>query len=87
MKQTARQLVLKSRLYRLIGLLFAVVGLVIFLIIFSHAFKGNFLHAAKDPFILLIVLLPFLPACVLAWMSSSLEKKALSKLEKSDESS
>lgn len=78
---TPRQLILKSRYYRFFGLIFAAVGLFVFITVFAKGFTTDeFISVQELPMLLLIVLTPFLPACVLSWIAASAEKKALAAL-------
>ena len=79
---TTRELVIKSKLYRFFGLMFAGVGVLIFLAIFFQGYGGDIGEAAKEPTFILIVLIPFMPALVLSWVAGATEKKALASLEK-----
>ncbi|MEM6781689.1 MAG: hypothetical protein AAF569_07480 [Pseudomonadota bacterium] len=84
---TPRQLILKSRFYRFFGLIFAAVGLFIFIFIFAYSFKGDVFLATKEPMAIMIVIIPFLPACILSWIGGLAEKKAITMLEKTANSS
>lgn len=80
-------MIIKSRIYRVFGFVFAALGLLIFTWIFVGSYHGDFFLAARQPNLVFVFLLPFIPACVLAWMSSRYEKKALTLLEKAEKAS
>lgn len=84
---TPRQLLLKARFYRVFGLIFAAVGLTVFIAIFAYSYNGDVFIAVKEPMAFFIVIIPFLPACVLAWIADSSEKKAIRMLEKEGKTS
>jgi len=71
----ARELVIKARIYRVLGLIFAVVGLVIFLIMFMRHVEGSFLSSLTNPFVITIIVFPFLPAAVLSFLAGRMEKE------------
>lgn len=82
---TAKQLFLKVRLYKFFGLVFAGIGICILFTIFVYTYEGNILLMAKEPSAFLVVIIPFLPAFVLAWIADGASKKALMILEKQAE--
>lgn len=74
-RKKARELLLKTRIYRFFAAAFAFAGLTVFLILYFRNVEGNVLDALSRPSIVAILLLPFLPAAVLSWMSARLESK------------
>lgn len=77
----ARELLLRSRIYRFIALVFAAVGLVIFMILYFKYVEGDIINALKKPSLVLIVLIPFLPAFLLSRMAIKAENKFMKILE------
>ena len=75
----ARESLLRSRIYRFMALVFAALGLVLFVFLFFRYIEGDILHALKNPAVLLILVVPFLPAVILSGMAVKAEKK-LAKL-------
>lgn len=71
----ARSLLIKSRLYRLFALAFALMGVVIFVYLYFQHVEGQLFQALRDPFTIAIILIPFLPAVVLSLMAQKLEQK------------
>lgn len=71
----ARSLLMKSKLYRMFALFFAVMGVVIFVSLFVSHVDGNFIKALSDPTTIAVVLVPFLPAVVLSLLAQRTEKK------------
>ncbi len=80
-KDKMRAMLAKARLYRLASVIFAIVGLLVFGLMYFQATQGDFLSAMRDPFFIVVVAFPFLPAAVLSWMAGSLEKKVANQLE------
>ena len=81
-KAQARELLLKARVYRFFAVCFALTGLVIFLVLYSSYFSGNIMEALESPATILIILVQFLPAIVLSWLSCRLENKLYRLVEK-----
>lgn len=71
----ARELVIKARIYRVLGLIFALVGLVIFLIMFMRHVEGSFFSSLTNPFVVTMIIFPFLPAAVLSFLARRLERE------------
>jgi len=79
MDPKARRLVLKARLFRFLAAVFAVTGLLIFIILYMQNIEGTFLSALTNPFIVVILLVPFLPAAVLSLLAARLEREYIRK--------
>jgi hypothetical protein len=79
MSQDARQLLMKAKLFRLFALIFAFVGMLIFIMLYLQHVDGSFLSALRNPFIVLILILPFLPAAALTFRAAQIEKQYLRK--------
>lgn len=71
----ARELVIKARIYRMLALVFAFVGLVIFCIMFLRHVEGSFLSALTNPSVVIMIIFPFLPAAVLSFMANRLDRQ------------
>ena len=71
----ARSLLIKSRLYRFFALTFALMGVVVFMYLYLVHVEGQLFEALRDPFIIVIIVMPFLPAIVLSLMAQKLERK------------
>ena len=70
-----RELVLKARLLRLFALIFAIAGLGVFLVLYVQNIEGAFFSALTNPFVVTIIIIPFLPAIVLSWIARRVERK------------
>jgi xanthine/uracil/vitamin C permease (AzgA family) len=64
---------MKAKLLRFFALVFAVVGLVIFIVLYMRNVQGSFFSAMTNPFVIIMVIFPFLPAVVLSWKANKLE--------------
>ncbi len=78
-KKQARELLIKAKAYRLFASVFAVVGAVIFLVLYFRFYGGDVLASLRSPSTVLIVLFPFMPAILLSLKAKKAEK-ALHKL-------
>jgi hypothetical protein len=78
-KKQARELLIKTKVYRALATIFAVVGLVIFLVLYSQYFEGDIVASLKDPIILVFIVFPFLPSIILSLKGKKAER-ALQKL-------
>lgn len=68
-------MLLRARLFRLIALVSACLGLLVFSYQYFTHIQGNFITAMQDAGTIGLVLFPFLPAAAFAWMTSREEKK------------
>lgn len=75
----ARELVLKARLLRFFALVFALAGMVVFIVLYFQNVGGTFFSALTNPFIITIILVPFLPAFVLSLLAQRAEREYLRK--------
>ncbi len=75
----ARELLLRSKIYRFVALIFAGVGVLIFAWLYFKWFDGDLMEAATSVSTIFIIIIPFLPAFVLSSMAAGAEKK-LAKL-------
>jgi ABC-type transporter Mla maintaining outer membrane lipid asymmetry permease subunit MlaE len=76
--------VLKARLLRLFALVFAFVGVILFVVLYFQNIEGSFWSALTNPFVVTILVVPFLPAAVLSFMASRLERQYLDKYARKD---
>ena len=77
MKNTKNDLLLQAKIYKFMTLLFALLGGLIFLILYLNNIEGRLLEAMKEPQTILFILIPFAPAFVLSLITKSKEKKYL----------
>ena len=83
-RQLARALLIKSRFYRFFALAFAVMGVIIFAYLYLTHIEGNLLEALRTPSLIIVILVPFLPAIVLSLLAQKYERQ-FAKLGKSAE--
>jgi hypothetical protein len=69
------------------ALVFAVIGLLLFVFMYVRYIEGRFYDAMQEPSTILFLVVPFMPAAVLSFLASRLEKKLASyKAEDSENS-
>jgi hypothetical protein len=66
---------MKAQLFRLFALIFAIAGTGVFIVLYLRNVQGTFFSALTNPFIIAMILIPFLPAIVLSKKASKLEKE------------
>lgn len=74
----------KARLYRLFALIFALTGVFIFVSLYLSNFEGSFFSTMTQPSVVLMLIIPFLPAIVLSWVAARMEKKVIASLSASE---
>lgn len=75
----ARELIIKARIYRFLGLVFAILGLVMLIALFMRNVEGSLFSSLTNPYIVVMILFPFLPAIVLSMRARSFEKKYMAR--------
>ncbi len=78
-KKQARELLIKAKVYRILAGIFAVVGVLIFLMLYFNYYGDDVAASIKDPMLIFLLLFPFLPAVILSLKAKKADK-ALSKL-------
>ncbi len=66
---------MKGRVYRFLAIVFAIVGAAIFAVIFQMQAEGNIQKAVTDPIVVGMILLPFIPAALLSFISGRCNDK------------
>lgn len=66
-------------------MIFAAIGLMIFLYLYFSKVQGDIMQALGNPAIVAIILFPFLPAVVVSWMAVRTENKFLKVLSQLDD--
>ncbi len=66
---------MQARIYRFIATIFAFAGLIVFLVLYFKNIEGDVMTALSRPSTIAIILVPFLPAAVLAWKAAKIESK------------
>lgn len=72
-----KEYLIKSKLYKGASIVFVILGLIVFMILYISNVEGRVLEALRNPFTLLMFVVPFLPAIVLSMVASKNEKKYL----------
>lgn len=72
---------MRSRLYRVFALITAVVGLIIFVILYFQNIEGRMDEAIREPQTIVLIVLPFLPAAVLSIMAERAQKRFVSYMQ------
>lgn len=80
-RRKARELIIRVKLYRLLAVLLAVLGLLIFASLYYEYIQADLMAALTDPKTVMFVLVPFLPAAIIAWIARGEEKKLTKTIE------
>ena len=87
MTQEVKNLIITAKVLRFCADLFAILGVVMFGFLYYNNYEGNGLAALHDPFFVVTVLVPFIPAAILAWQVSKKRKQIRALLEQQQKSS
>lgn len=87
MKEKLRELLIASKVLQFCADIFAVFGIILFAYIYFTHFASNPMMAIRDPFFVVTVLFPFIPAAVLALMASRKRKQIRTLIEENEKSS
>lgn len=69
----ARELYIQGKLYRALATAFAMLGLLAAAFLYYNGTKGDFRHIMENPTLLLVMVIPFLPAVVLSLKAKKAE--------------
>ncbi len=83
MKDQIRVLLITSKVLQMCADIFAVFGICLFAFIYFKHFASNPMMAIKDPFFVITILFPFIPAAVMAFLAAQKRKKIRTLLEQS----
>ncbi|MFA5592456.1 MAG: hypothetical protein WC989_04000 [Micavibrio sp.] len=75
MKQQLRELLITAKIFQFCADIFAVFGIFLFAYIYFANFKDNPFAAFTSPYFIVTVLIPFVPAAVLAYLAARKRKK------------
>lgn len=87
MNKQLRELLIKAKVLQICADLFAVLGVFLFAYIYFNNYSENALAAIKDPFFIVTILIPFLPAAVLAFQASRLRRQIRDAVEQKEKTS
>lgn len=80
-KAKAREYLIKARFYKFFAIVFAVAGFGMAAYLFNRETHGDVVGLLRNPVILLLVIVPFLPAVVLSFKARSAGRKLEEYLE------
>ena len=83
MKEQLRVLLITSKVLQLCADIFAVFGIFLFAYIYFSHYRDNPMAAVKDPFFVVTILIPFIPAAFMAWLASRKRKQIRQLIEQS----
>ncbi len=88
MKQEIKVMIVTAKVLQFCADIFAVFGIFMFAYIYFQHFKDSPSTAVlKDPLFIVTILVPFVPAAVLAWQASRKRKQIRALLEQPPKSS
>ena len=85
--QEIKVLIVTAKVLQFCADLFAVFGVILFAFIYFNHFDERALDALKDPFLVVTIIVPFLPAAVLAMQAAKKRKQIRALLEQEAKSS
>lgn len=81
MKEQLRVLLITSKVLQFCADIFAVFGIFLFAYIYFFHWKDNPFAALRDPFFIVTILVPFIPAAVLAYLAARKRSQIRALLE------
>ncbi len=75
MNNELRVLLITSKIMQICADLFAVFGICLFAYIYFKHFRADPMLAIQNPTFVVILLIPFMPAAVMAWLAAKKRKK------------
>ena len=81
-RQEARALLVQANVYRFMAAVFAVAGLLVFIVLYFRNVDGNIIEAFRQPLLIGAMIIPFLPAIILSIKADKTRKKLMAILEK-----
>lgn len=74
-RKKARELLIKSRMYKYVAWLCAAIGFLVFIGLYQAKYDGNIVNAIGDPAFIALILVPFIPAVIMLRISGKAEKQ------------
>jgi len=84
MKEQLRALLITAKILQLCADVFAVFGVFLFAFIYFKLYKSTPLAALHDPTFVVTILVPFLPAAVLAWAAARKRRQIRAIVEQNE---
>lgn len=81
MRAKLRELLIFAKIMQFCADIFAVFGIFLFAYIYFVHWQQNPIAALKDPFFIATILIPFMPAAVMAYLAAKKRKEIRSLLE------
>ncbi len=81
LRQELRKLLIAAKVYQIFADILALFGTCLFAYIYLAHYKDNPFAAIKDPFFVVTILVPFIPAAVMAYLASDKRRKIRTLLE------
>lgn len=86
-KQQLREILISAKLLQFCADIFAVFGIFLFIYIYLAHWQNNPMAALRDPFFVITIVFPFIPAALLAYLASRKKRQLRALLEESEKSS
>lgn len=83
-KENLRTLLISAKVLQFFADVFAVFGVFMFAYIYFHTWQDNPLAAMHDPFFIVTILIPFIPAALMAFLASGKRRKIRALLEQKE---
>lgn len=87
MREKARELLIAAKIFQMCADIFALFGIFLFAYIYFTNFRDNPFGALQSPYFIVTVLIPFIPAAVMAYVASKKRKQLRTLLEENQKSS
>jgi hypothetical protein len=87
MKKELRALLISAKMLQVFADIFAVFGIFLFAYIYFTHWRDSPFKALQDPFFIVTILFPFIPAALLAYLASRKRKQVRSLLEENQKGS
>lgn len=87
MQEKLKILIFTAKILQFCADVFALFGIVLFIYIFFSNYKENPAAAVSDPFFIGTILIPFVPAAVMAWAAAKKRKQIRALLDGTTKSS
>ena len=81
MKEQLRVMLITAKILQLCADIFAVFGIFLFAYIYFNNYNEKALQALHDPFFVAMILIPFIPAAVMAYAAARKRKQIRALLE------
>lgn len=75
MQENLRVMLIKAKVLQMCADIFAVFGIFLFIYIYLSEYQDNATKALRDPTFIFTILIPFMPAALLAYVASRERKK------------